>query len=214
MKSLQTALFVILNVVFSVMLYPIVYGQRVVSHALTKSVLITSHVTAHHGFIGSGVVISKRGHILTVAHLLTDHAKFYTVKLYDGSTDTAHVVGYDVKHDLGLMRLDHPERLLSVAKLSHQPVVRGEDVIIIGYPLGLEFTVTRGIVSGLDRLQIYNQSDAVANPGNSGGPVFDRDGKLIGVLSAGLPFPFFTGQSLFVKLDLIKKFLEDYEVAL
>jgi S1-C subfamily serine protease len=212
MKLIDLALFVVINAAFVYQLYPTVYGERVVANTLNQTVMVQARTSEDSGFIGSGVVISDRGHILTAAHLIGDEVKEYKVKFFNGSTDTVHVVGFNRESDLALLRLDRPDKLVGVATVATRQVIRGEGVIIVGYPHGLEFTVTRGIVSGLNRLHIYNQSDAVANPGNSGGPVFDNRGHVIGILSAGMPEHFYTGQSLFIKLELINKFLEEYSL--
>src|ERR671922_2074860 len=136
--------------------------------------------------VGSGVIIEKDGQILTNAHVV-DGAASLTVTLDSGNRVTARILGLDPVLDLALVRVDTPGPL-PAARLGDASAVRvGDEVVAIGNPLGLDQTMTRGIVSALNRLlpgisdEPMIQTDAPINPGNSGGPLVDRCGRVIGI---------------------------------
>jgi putative serine protease PepD len=141
---------------------------------------------------GSGFVYDNQGHIITNQHVV-DGAESVSVRFSDGSTHDATVVGTDPSTDLAVLKVDAPVSLLKPLRLgkSSQLAV-GDGVIAIGSPFGLEQTVTTGIVSALHR-QITSpndfaiddaiQTDAAINHGNSGGPLLDLEGRVIGVNS-------------------------------
>ena len=141
--------------------------------------------------LGSGFIIQNDGLILTSSHVVYGKQSL-TVTLDDGSTVPARIVGADPIFDIALIRIAKPAKgTLPVLKLGDSDSLRvGEDVIAIGNPLGLDQTVTRGIVSGLNRLlpdtpfslqEPLIQIDAPINPGNSGGPLLNRCGEVIGI---------------------------------
>ena len=136
--------------------------------------------------VGSGVVIEKDGQILTNAHVV-DGAASLQVTLDGGDKHMARVMGLDPVLDLALIRVD-PRAPMPAARLGDSSNLRvGEEVVAIGNPIGLDQTMTRGIVSGLNRVlpgvsdQPMIQTDAPINPGNSGGPLVDRCGNVIGI---------------------------------
>jgi S1-C subfamily serine protease len=136
--------------------------------------------------VGSGVVIERDGHVLTNAHVI-DGAASLVVTLDSGARTPARVLGMDTVTDLALLRIEAPTPL-PVARLGDSSALRvGEEVVAIGNPMGLEQTMTRGIVSGLNRIlpglaeQPMIQTDAPINPGNSGGPLVDRCGAVVGI---------------------------------
>ena len=154
---------------------------------------------------GSGIVIDREGHILTNRHVV-EGATRIVVELRDGTTATADVIGMDAGNDLAVIRADLPIESLSPAVLGDSWLVRvGEPVFAIGNPFGLGFTVTSGIISGLGResdgepgghrIRGVLQTDAAVNPGNSGGPLFNAAGEVIGINTA-LENPY--GQRVFV----------------
>jgi S1-C subfamily serine protease len=135
---------------------------------------------------GSGVIIDKDGQILTNAHVV-DGAASLSVGLDSRHRVTARIVGLDPVLDLALLRVETASPL-PVARLGDSGEVRvGDEVVAIGNPIGLEQTMTRGIVSALNRLlpgvsdEPMIQTDAPINPGNSGGPLVDRCGSVIGI---------------------------------
>ncbi len=135
--------------------------------------------------VGSGFVIDRDGHALTNAHVV-DGAASLSVTLDNGDKLPARTVGLDPVLDLALIRVDRAN--LPTARFGDSATLRvGEEVVAIGNPIGLDQTMTRGIVSGLNRLlpgvsdQPMIQTDAPINPGNSGGPLVDRCGAVVGI---------------------------------
>jgi len=138
---------------------------------------------------GSGFIIDADGSILTNNHVI-DRAERIIVKLSDGRTFRAHVVGADPEIDVALLKVD-ADTGLPVAPLGDSGSLRmGEWVCAIGNPLGYEHTVTVGVISFLGRkifdmsLDNYIQTDAAINFGNSGGPLINARGEVIGINAA------------------------------
>ena len=136
--------------------------------------------------VGSGVIIDKDGQILTNAHVV-DGAASLTVTLDSGNKTAARILGMDPVLDVALLRVDSGAAL-PAARLGDSAAVKvGDEVVAIGNPIGLDQTMTRGIVSGLNRLlpgvsdEPMIQTDAPINPGNSGGPLVDRCGVVVGI---------------------------------
>jgi S1-C subfamily serine protease len=136
--------------------------------------------------VGSGVIIERDGQILTNAHVV-DGAASLSVTLDSGSKAIAKVMGLDPVLDLALIRVEAGGPL-PTARLGDSAGVKvGDEVVAIGNPIGLDQTMTRGIVSGLNRTlpgisdEPMIQTDAPINPGNSGGPLVDRCGQVIGL---------------------------------
>ncbi|WP_052261471.1 DegQ family serine endoprotease [Ruegeria sp. ANG-S4] len=139
--------------------------------------------------LGSGFVLDEDGYIVTNHHVV-DSADTVTVRLNDDRTFEAEVVGTDPLTDIAVLKIDAGESLQAV-QLGDSDVIRvGEDVVAIGNPFGLSSTVTTGIVSAKGRnisegpYAEFIQTDAAINKGNSGGPLFNMDGEVIGVNSA------------------------------
>src|SRR3954464_7153998 len=141
---------------------------------------------------GSGFVIDADGHVATNQHVV-DGATSITVTFADGKTASAKVVGTDPSSDVGVIKVDAPKsELHPLAFGDSNDVQVGDGVVAIGSPFGLEDTVTTGIVSALDRtIEAPNnftisgaiQTDAAINHGNSGGPLLDSAGRVIGINS-------------------------------
>jgi len=141
---------------------------------------------------GSGVVIDSAGGIITNSHVAERAAKV-TVTFADGREFPAKVVGTDPKTDIAVVRIVHPPAGLVAARLGDSTKLEvGEWVLAIGSPLGLDQSVTAGIVSGKgkvtrnvhmsgERMREYIQTDAKINPGNSGGPLVNLQGEVIGI---------------------------------
>ncbi len=139
--------------------------------------------------LGSGFIIDEQGFILTNNHVV-EKAEEIQVKLSDGTTYEAKVVGKDPKTDLALIKVK-PERPLPVLRLGDSAKAQvGAWVLAIGNPFGLGGTVTQGIISATGRVigagpyDNFLQTDASINPGNSGGPLVDMNGEVIGVNTA------------------------------
>ena len=150
---------------------------------------------------GTGIVVDREGHILTNHHVVEsaegNESAEIVVELSDGSVARAQFVSADPGNDLAVIRISVEPGLLVPARFGDSGAVRvGESVFAIGTPFSSEFkfTVTRGIVSGLGRTSSSNtagrairdviQIDAAVNPGNSGGPLFNARGEVIGINTA------------------------------
>ncbi|WP_397541297.1 trypsin-like peptidase domain-containing protein [Roseovarius salis] len=141
---------------------------------------------------GSGFLWDGRGHVVTNNHVI-EGASAATVRLADGRSFPARLVGRDPSHDLAVLRIESRELPAPVTVGSSSELQVGQSVLAIGNPFGLDWTLTKGIVSALDRelpsrsgrpITGLIQTDAAINPGNSGGPLLDSAGRLIGVNTA------------------------------
>lgn len=139
--------------------------------------------------LGSGFVLDEAGYIVTNHHVV-DNAATVTVRLSDDRTFEAEVVGTDPLTDIAVLKIDAGPGLQAVELGDSDAIRVGEDVVAIGNPFGLSSTVTTGIVSAKGRnisdgpYAEFIQTDAAINKGNSGGPLFNMDGEVIGVNSA------------------------------
>ena len=142
---------------------------------------------------GSGFIWDEAGHVVTNFHVI-EGASEATVKLADGSDHKASRVGVSPAHDLAVLRIAAGRKLPAALPLGSSHDLRvGQSVYAIGNPFGLDWTLTKGIVSALDRsldggagltIEHLIQTDAAINPGNSGGPLLDSAGRLIGINTA------------------------------
>lgn len=139
--------------------------------------------------LGSGVIVSSDGYILTNHHVV-ESADEIQIALHDGRTLLAKVVGTDPETDLALLKIDASNLPAITFSQSDQASV-GDVVLAIGDPFGVGQTVTMGIISALGRSHLgintfedFIQTDAAINPGNSGGALVDTNGKLVGINSA------------------------------
>ena len=143
--------------------------------------------------LGSGVLISKDGKILTAAHVVQT-ADVAWVEFPDGQVIEAHVIGSDVRADVALLKLDHPPANVAPVPVGDSDKVEvGDQVFVIGAPYGIGETLSAGHVSGRHQLNKQGQSltggeflqtDAAVNSGNSGSPVFTMDGEVVGIVSS------------------------------
>lgn len=171
---------------------------------------------------GSGVVIDRSGHVLTNLHVVQG-ATSLTVKTHDGIVAAAVLMGTDPANDLAVIRTELPSQLLVPASFGDSDAVAlGEPVFAIGSPFGLEFTVTSGIISGVNResqatstgrpIRGVLQTDAAVNPGNSGGPLFNAAGDVIGINTAvenPIGQNFFVGIGYAVPSRTAQRFIPD-----
>ncbi len=149
-------------------------------------VYIIAQTGPNSGVSGSGVIVdSKEGYILTNHHVIAD-AVIIRVRLIDGRVFEAQKIGSDAATDIGLIKISATDLVAMPPDLSSELSV-GDYVMAIGYPLGLDQTVTHGMVSGLgrvigqDEFEDFIQTDAAINHGNSGGALVDSRGRLIGI---------------------------------
>ena len=156
---------------------------------LFKDFLGRQNLPRHVTSLGSGFIVDPSGYIVTNNHVIED-AEEITVTLNDGTTLPAKLVGRDDKVDLALLKVQ-PKKPLPAAHWGDSDKARiGDWVMAIGNPFGLGSTVTAGIVSARNRdiaagpYDDFIQTDAPINRGNSGGPLFDMDGAVVGVNTA------------------------------
>jgi len=144
--------------------------------------------------VGSGFIIDPEGLVLTNSHVAFG-SQSLVVKLNSGASLPAQLIGADPIFDIAVLRIPKPEQgTLPAVKLGDSDLVRvGEDVMALGSPLGLEQSLTRGIVSAINRVlppasftlqQPLIQVDTPINPGNSGGPLLNRRGEVVGITTA------------------------------
>jgi S1-C subfamily serine protease len=134
---------------------------------------------------GSGFIISSGGYVVTNEHVI-DGATAATAITYEGKTHSVTLVGKNVKMDIALLKINEATTYSPLILTDSDNIQVGEKVIAIGNPLGLQFSVSEGIVSAVHRMgdnkiNAYIQTDASLNPGNSGGPLIDTEGKVIGI---------------------------------
>jgi len=169
--------------------------------------------------LGSGVILSKDGYIVTNYHVVSGATKII-VKTHDNKKYTAKLIGSDPKTDLAVIKID-AKNLQPITIADSSKVKVGDIVLAIGNPFGLGETVTQGIVSaknrtsiGLNAYENFIQTDAAINPGNSGGALVDMKGRLIGINSAiisrsggnnGIGFAIPSNMMKFVVTSLVEK---------
>jgi S1-C subfamily serine protease len=167
---------------------------------------------------GSGFILDKQGHILTNNHVI-DNAQRVEVTLSDKHKYKATVVGVDKGHDLALLLINAPN--LQPATLAEsQSLTVGQRVYAIGNPFGLSGTMTRGIISAIRSIRGPNnnpiedaiQTDAAVNPGNSGGPLLNSRGEVIGIttLIANNGADQSSGIGFAIPINTAKAVLEDF----
>ncbi|MFH1787323.1 MAG: trypsin-like peptidase domain-containing protein [archaeon] len=132
---------------------------------------------------GTGFIITEEGYIVTNAHVLSGGIKINAIT-YEQETKNAEFIGYDGNLDIALLKISGNYQELELANSDQIRI--GEKVIAIGNPLGLQFSISEGIVSavnrpGINEIKAYIQTDAALNPGNSGGPLINKQGKVIGI---------------------------------
>jgi S1-C subfamily serine protease len=170
---------------------------------------------APSGSLGSGVIIDSAGDILTCLHVVSGAASIQ-VTFADGTRSSATIQATDAAHDIAVIAADNPPASFQPAVLGNPRSLRvGSDVFVIGNPFGLTGSISAGVVSGLDRsfqlpgdgpvLTGLIQVDAAVNPGNSGGPLVNGNGQVVGIVD-GLVNPtesaFFVGIGLAVPIDV------------
>jgi len=160
---------------------------------MAKDAVVRIEITTNSGTShGSGIVIKSSGLILTANHVITDSGEItkITVYLNDGTTYTGSVAAKDSIHDLALVKIDASNlTTLEIGNLNG--VQAGQQVVVLGYPLlNKNVSVTSGLVSTLEYDDGLNttwlQTDSAINGGNSGGPLLDMNGRVIGIVTAKL----------------------------
>jgi serine protease Do len=166
---------------------------------------------------GSGFVFDDEGHIITNHHVVAEATRV-DVRTFDGQEFEAEVVGSDPVTDIALLRVGAHGGELSRAPIGDsQSLLIGDWVIALGNPLGLDFTVTAGIVSARGRrltgrqsaVESFIQTDAAINPGNSGGPLVDLSGRVVGINTAIAGSDRFVGYGFAVPMRLALEVVDD-----
>ena len=159
--------------------------------------------------LGTGVVVDAGGQVLTALHVVAGAGSIH-LTFADGSTSSATVTTTQPDHDIAVLKPDTVPAAVTPATLGNPGAVRvGSDAFIVGNPFGLTGSLSAGVVSGLDRsfklpdsgqtLDGLIQVDAAVNPGNSGGPLLNRGGQVIGIVTA-LVNP--TSEDVFIGIGL------------
>ncbi len=166
---------------------------------------------------GSGFTFDSEGRIITNHHVVADASRI-TVRLLDGREMDAEIVGSDATTDIAVIKINNAPNDLPVAQFGDSDALQvGDWVLALGNPLGLDFTVTAGIVSAQGRrlsgnataLESFIQTDAAINPGNSGGPLIDLQGRVIGINSAITGGSRFVGYGFAVPSALAMRVVDD-----
>src|SRR6266702_1977426 len=160
--------------------------------AKVRPSIVEVYVTLTNGAaLGSGVIVNSQGYIVTNNHVVSG-ALTIQVILSNGTKEPAQLAGADPNYDLAVLKIAVPQGGLTVATLGDSTQLKvGQEVLVIGNPLGITQTVTNGIVSALKRtvsegqgaptIQNAIQTDASINPGNSGGALVDLQGNVVGI---------------------------------
>ena len=161
--------------------------------------------------LGTGVIINDEGSILTANHVVAG-AKTIHLTFADGTSTTGSIVSQEPEHDIAVLMPDKPPSVIVPAVMGGGVQV-GDETYAVGHPLGLTGSLSAGVVSGIDRsIRVDNgallegliQFDAAVNPGNSGGPLLNRNGQVVGIVT-GLANPseqgFFVGIGFAVPIE-------------
>jgi S1-C subfamily serine protease len=155
--------------------------------------------------LGSGVIINNQGDVLTSLHVV-EGAETILLTFADGSQSRGHVINEQPEHDIAVLQAETLPEVLIPAVIGSANALRiGDEAFVVGHPLGLYGSMSAGIISGFDRsfqprddkprLEGLIQIDAAVNPGNSGGPLLNRYGHVVGIVT-GLANP--TDQDVFI----------------
>ena len=165
---------------------------------------------------GTGFVFDAQGHVLTARHVVVNGDRFL-IRLRDGREFPATLTAADPLTDLAVLTIDGAVQNLVAPQGNSDSAAVGDWVLALGNPLGLDFTVTAGIVSATGRqltgrataLESFIQTDAAINPGNSGGPLIDVRGRVIGINSAISGGSRFVGYGFAVPINLARRVVSD-----
>jgi len=146
------------------------------------------------GGVGSGVVVNADGDILTALHVVTD-AVTIKITFADGTEAEAEIIASQPENDIAVLHPNRPPEVIVPAILGNPSAMRtGDEAFAVGNPLGLAGSMSAGVISGFDRsiplnddgqrLEGLIQFDAAVNPGNSGGPLLNRYGQVVGIVTA------------------------------
>ncbi len=188
---------------------PPAFSAQVYRAIRPSLVLIQTHTSNSGGdaqnFLGSGVVIDDQGDILTSLHVVADAAEIQ-ITFADGTQSGAQVIASQPENDIAVLQADDPPALIVPAILGNPNALQvGDEAYVVGNPFGLYSSMSAGVISGFDRsfqpsedaprLEGLIQIDAAVNPGNSGGPLLNRYGQVVAIIT-GIVNP--TEQDVFI----------------
>jgi S1-C subfamily serine protease len=195
------------------------FSSRVYQVIQPSLVLIETKTTSTENTndfgLGSGVVIDKSGNILTSLHVIKDATEI-KITFADGSQSAARIVILQPDKDIAVIQAVSPPKVVHPAVLGNPGAMRvGDEAFVVGNPFGLYSSMSAGVISGFNRLfklpnsdiELHGmiQIDAAVNPGNSGGPLLNRHGDVIGIVT-GIVNPtdqnFFVGVGFAVPIDV------------
>ena len=197
MKLLQTYILnyiLVILLTFAATWYFISDGKNKLVHASEKSIESVVTITSinnpinsrTNNGIGSGVIFSEDGYIVTNLHILS--GKDINVRLNNGKNYSANIIGIDNNTDIAVLKIISEDKLNPINIADSQNIKVGDRVLAIGNPYGIGISVSNGIISATGRdygnpyLQLI-QTDAAINPGNSGGALINENGNLVGINS-------------------------------
>lgn len=195
----------------------IVYSAKEIYANNVDSVVSIEVRNSYSVGYGTGFIISEEGYIVTNFHVVDGADKCY-VTLYDDSQYTAKIVGYEESNDIAVIKIEPEGKIQSLVYGNSSELSVGDSVYVIGNPLGdLTFTLTDGVVSALNRLIETDegitinmfQTNAAVNSGNSGGPVFDEHGYVVGIASAKYASSSIEGLSFCIPIDDVRSMIDE-----
>ena len=164
------------------------YAAEKASSSVVNIFISNRGINRARNAVGSGVIFSKEGHIVTNTHILTNATSVF-VEFNDGEITEAVLIGADKYSDIAVLKINGFEGLNPIESAESSNIRVGDEVLAIGNPFGVGKTVTSGIISATGRdygnpyLELL-QTDAAINPGNSGGALLNQEGNLIGINSS------------------------------
>lgn len=190
--------------------------ETILEHSVSSTVVVKyADPVKKEGGMGSGVVISSDGYILTVYHnLMKGEVKNYTINLYDDPLDYKfEIIAISKDQDLALLKLKKlPKNGIHYIEMAKSDTVRvGSTVYIIGNPFGMTWTISKGIVSMAHRMMQdgdYIQTDASMTFGNSGGPIINENGEIVGIVRMMVIAPN-SSLGLGITIERCEKFLNN-----
>lgn len=197
-----------------------IYNKNIDSVVAIQSEIVSQSIFGEYvagASAGSGFIISEDGYVLTNYHVVED-SKNIKVILANGLEYDAKLIGFEEDNDIAVLKLQSEDSFKPVVLGKSEGLVIGEDVVAIGNPLGeLTFSITKGIVSAVDRnIQIDNfnaismfQVDCAVNQGNSGGPIFNMYGEVVGIVSAKYASETIEGLGFSIPIDDVVSILPD-----
>lgn len=196
-----------------------IYAKNIQSMVAIKTEIVEQNIFGNVSAIGmgSGFIISEDGYVLTNYHVI-EKSKSTKVILENGTEYQASLIGYEAENDVAVLKILTDDKFTPVTLGKSQNIIEGEDVVAIGNPLGeLTFSITKGIISAVDRtiqLDQYTsinmfQVDCAVNEGNSGGPIFNARGEVIGIVSAKYASDTIEGLGFCIPIDDVTKILPD-----